>query len=158
MVKIYHLSEKKVLYPLAAYWAFINWYLPRNLPFTILLNDYKRRAEGESFPYTYLAFIDDIPAGMATLKKADLLSRKDLYPWLSALYVAPEFRNRGIANALINHIINKSQIEGYEKLHLFIDNRYLEKLERYYIKRGWKYLDSSPGPENEISKIYSYNL
>lgn len=158
MIKIYPLSEKKVLYPIPAYWAFINWYLPRDLPFSILLNEYKRRAGGESFPYTYLAFIDDIPVGMVTLKEVDLGTRKDLCPWLSALYVVPEFRNKGIANALINYIIKESRIEGFEKLHLFIDNRDLEKLEKYYIKRGWKFLDSSPGPDNDTAKIYCFTL
>lgn len=158
MVQIYPLSEKKVLYPIPALWAFINWYLPRDIPFDIILNEYKRRAGGEGPPYTFLAFINNIPAGMVTTKVTDLSSRKDLYPWLSALYVAPEFRNQGIGNVLINHIIDESRKAGHKKLYLFIDNRDLENLEKYYIKRGWQYLNSSPGPDDDMAKIYSYTL
>lgn len=158
MVQIYPLSEKKVLFPIPAFWAFINWYLSRDIPFNIILNEYKRRAGGDGPPYTFMAFYNNIPAGMVTLKTSDLSSRKDLSPWLSALYVTPEFRNRGIGDALINRILDESKIAGHKKLHLFIDNHDMGKLEKYYKKRGWQYLDSSPGPGGNMAKVYTYAL
>jgi GNAT superfamily N-acetyltransferase len=158
MVKILPLSEKKSLFPISAFWAYINWYLSRGIPFDIILNEYKRRAEGKGPPFTFMAFADDIPAGMVTLKQSDLASRKDLFPWLSALYVIPEFRNQGVGNKLINRIIEESANAGYKNLHLFIDNRDLARLEKYYIKRGWQYLGSSPGPDNQSAKIFRYSI
>jgi GNAT superfamily N-acetyltransferase len=158
MVQILPLSEKKEIYPIPAFWAYINWYLSRDIPFNIILNEYKRRAAGMASPYTFMAFSDDIPAGMVTLKQHDLASRKDLSPWLSALYVVPEFRNQGIGSQMINRIIEEAGNSGYKNLHLFIDNRDLTRLENYYIKRGWQFLDSSPGPDGETAKIYSFTI
>ena len=158
MVQILPLSEKKSLFPIPAFWAYINWYLSRGIPFDIILNEYKRRAGGDVYPYTFMAFADDIPAGMVTLKQHDLASRQDLSPWLSALYVVPEFRNQGIGSRMINRIIEESQNAGYKNLHLFIDNRDKARLEEYYAKRGWQYLDSSPGPDNQSAKIFRYSI
>jgi len=155
MLQILPLSEKKALYPIPALWAYINWYLSRDIPFNIILNEYKRRAAGTGPPYTFLALINDIPAGMVTLKESDLSSRKDLSPWLSALYVVPEFRNQGIGNDLLKFIIHESLKAGHRELYLFIDNRNRENLKKYYTKRGWKYFDSSPGPDGAIAEIYS---
>lgn len=158
MIQILPLSEKKSLYPIPAFWAYINWYLSRGIPFDIILNEYKRRAGGEGPPFTFMAFVDDVPAGMVALKQYDLASRKDLSPWLSALYVVNEFRNQGIGNRLISRIIEESGNAGYKNLHLFIDNRDLTRLEKYYEKRGWQYLDSSPGPDNQSAKIFRYSI
>lgn len=158
MIQILPLSEINGLYPIPAFWAYINWYLSRDIPFNIILNEYRRRAGGNSPPYTFMAFINDVPAGMVTLKTVDLSTRKDLSPWLSALYVVPEFRKKGIGTALINHILAEAKKTDHGKIYLFTDSREQVKLKKFYEKRGWQFLDSSPGPDGETAEIYCFTL
>lgn len=158
MIKIYPLQDKKIFFPILAFWAYTNWYLARNIPFNIILNEYKRRAGDTDPPFSFVALIDDIPAGMVTLKHNDLAARKDLFPWLSTLYVPPEFRERGVGEELINKVIYESREMGYGSLYLFIDNRNFTRLEEYYTSRGWQYLDSAPDSDGGIAKIYCFTL
>ncbi len=158
MIRIYPLREKKIFFPILAFWAYTNWYLTRNIPFNIILNEYNRRTGDTVPPSSFVALIDDIPAGMVTLKKNDLAARNDLTPWLSTLYVPPEFRGRGVGVELIKRVIHESREMGYESLYLFIDNRDFTRLEKYYTSKGWQYLDSAPDSEGGIAKIYSFTL
>jgi len=158
MIKIYPLSERKIFFPILAYWAYTNWYLTKKIPFNIILNEYKRRAGDTDPPLSFVALIDDIPGGMVTLKKKDLAAREDLSPWLSTLYVPPEFRRKGVGDELIGRIIAESREMGYKKLYLFIDNRNFAYLEKYYTSRGWQYLSSAPDADGDIAKIYSLTL
>jgi len=158
MIKIYPLPERKIFFPILAFWAYTNWYLTKKIPFNIILNEYKRRAGDTDPPRSFVALIDDVPVGMVTLKKKDLAARGDLSPWLSTLYVPPEFRKRGVGHALIQRIIEEAAGMGYEKLYLFIDNRDFANLEKYYNSRGWQYLASAPDADGDIAKIYCFTL
>ena len=158
MIKIYPLQEKKIFFPILAFWAYTNWYLTRNIPFNIILNEYKRRAGDTVPPLSFVALIDDVPAGRVTLKENDLAARNDLAPWLSTLYVPPEFRGRRIGEELISRVIEESGRIGYKKLYLFIDNRDFARLEKYYTSRGWQYLDSAPDSDGGTAQIYCFTL
>ena len=62
----------------------------------------------EDIPLIYVAFLDGAPAGSVALLRADLFSRQDLFPWMADLYVAPEYRSRGIGSALQDYILEKA--------------------------------------------------
>lgn len=158
MIKIYPLWEKKSLYPILAYWSFNNWYTSRNVPFKLVLNDYKRRALPDSLPCSFVACDDDLPVGMVSVKKSDMLGREGLTPWLSALYVAPEFREKGIGTELIRTVHNFCRHKRYSRIFLFIDIRYIKKLERYYKERGWIFLEEDLDSDGNLTKILFYEL
>ncbi len=158
MLKIYPLSEKKSLYPILAYWSYNNWYLTRNVSFKIVLHEYRRRAEPDSLPCSFIAFWGELPVGMISIKDTDMISRRELSPWLSALYVSPEYRERGIGTELIKTVQNFSSYKGFKRIFLFIDIRYLEKLEKYYAERGWIFLDEDLDSDGNITKILFHEL
>jgi GNAT superfamily N-acetyltransferase len=58
--------------------------------------------------------------------------KHDLTPWLAALYVAPDYRNRGIASALVRAIEQHAQDVGCQELYL-----YTVTAEPLYTKLGW---------------------
>lgn len=53
---------------------------------------------------TYVAFIDKVFVGTVALLDADLKSHMHLKPWMTCLYVQPEFRRRGIGRKLVDFV------------------------------------------------------
>ncbi len=158
MIRIFPLHEKKSLYPILAYWSFNNWYMGRDVPFRYVLQEYRRRADKESLPYSFVACMDDLPVGMVSVKYNDMLNRPDLSPWLSALYVVPEYRNTGIGSLLINEVLQDCADNCVKRIFLFVDSRYLDKLVHYYTKRGWIYLDEEKDSDGNATKIFFYEI
>ncbi len=154
MLKIFPLAEKQIFYPILAYWSYTSWYMGRKVPFNAVLNEYRRRADMESMPYSFIALWDDIPAGMVSLKENDLSSRLELGPWLSALYVAPEFRKRGIAERLITEIKKQCSSIAVPRVFLFIDNKNMDYLEKYYRNKNWIFLEDSLDSDGHETKIF----
>lgn len=158
MLKIYPLSEKKSLYPILAYWSYNNWYLKRNVPFSLVLQEYRRRAEPDSLPCSFIAFWGELPIGMISVKETDMISRQELSPWLSALYVSPEYRERGVGTALIRTVLNFCSYMGFKRIFLFIDIRFLNELEKFYGTRGWIFYDEDMDSDGNRTKILFYEL
>lgn len=158
MLKIYPLFERQSLYPILAYWSYNNWYLKRDVPFKFVLHEYKRRSHPDNLPCSFVAFYGELPVGMVSIKETDMLKRQDLSPWLSALYVSPEYRERGIGDELIKSVLNYCFYKGFKRVFLFIDVRYLTQLENYYKKRGWIFLDEETDSDGNRTKILFHEL
>src|SRR5205823_1666925 len=59
------------------------------------------RAEATQIPLTIIALdVNGTPVGAANLTPTDMQSHKELTPWMSGVYVLPEYRGRGIGSAL----------------------------------------------------------
>lgn len=141
----------------AADWAYKNWYLDSEINYNLVLLDYSKRASISTLPVAFIAVNDrDQAVGMVSLKKTDLQERKDLGPWLSALYVDPDYRNIGIGKRLIINLLNFCKIRNINRLYLFVDKKNEEYLIKYYEKIGWKYLCKSKDHNNQDVKIYFF--
>jgi len=158
MLRVYPLYKKKSLYPILAYWSFNNWYIHRNIPFNLVLHDYRRRASVNTLPFSFIAMWNEIPVGMISIKKTDLANRDELTPWLSALFVAPEYRGKGIGSILIDTVLETGKKSGYKRIFLFIDSRNMDELEKFYFKRGWIFLDRETDSDGEMTKILFHEL
>ncbi len=64
----------------------------------------------------------------------DLGEKTDLTPWLSYVYVLCEYRNKGIANKMINWFLNNIQIRP---LYLWCKH----PLEKFYNKFGFEIIE-----------------
>lgn len=158
MIRIFPLHEKKSLYPILAYWSYNNWYRGRNVPFRYVLQEYRNRADAGSLPYSFVACMGDLPVGMVSVKYNDMLNRPDLAPWLSALYVVPEYRNTGIGQLLITAVLQDCADNGVKRIFLFVDSRHMESLVKYYSKRGWEFLDAETDSDGNPTKIFFYEI
>lgn len=97
------------------------------------LFDFLRRHEG--YEIGLLAVCDGQPAGLCLFVREEVEPnpRPDLSPWLAALYVAPEFRKRGIGAALVRAIEAHARKVGTVTLHL-----YTSEAEGFYARLGWR--------------------
>jgi len=90
--------------------------------------------------------------GCAGLIANDFISRCELYPWLCALFIEPNYRGLGLSRYLINYIINQTKLLGFNDLHLCTD------LIGYYEKLGFNYNGLGYHPWGESSRVYSKKI
>jgi len=157
-ISIAYLQDYPHYAAICAQWSHTQWYLKRDIPFTLNIKAYEARCNKDSLPLTIIALDNDLPVGMATLKEDDLWHRKDLNPWLASLYVLPEFRNQGIGKNLINEISLGAKRIGHSSLYLFLDHREKEILHEYYSQQNWNFLEDDHDNDNNQTSIFKKDL
>lgn len=92
-----------------------------------------------------IARIAEDLAGICLLVLHELEPAHDLSPWLASLYVAPEFRRRGVARQLVEAIEDHARDNGVARLHL-----YTVDAEAFYRKCGWAVAERMPSHGGEL--------
>lgn len=109
--------------------------------------------EAESpLPQWYLLPDGDRIIGCAGLITNDFISRMDLWPWLCALYIDPEYRGHGYGALLLEQGKRDAKGAGFTRLYLCTDHV------GYYEKYGFTYLAQGYHPWGEESRIYKADL
>lgn len=98
-------------------------------------------------PRWYLLMKGETIVGSFGLITNDFISRQDLWPWLCALYVEEEERNKGYGGMLLEFGRKEAARRGFEKAYLSTDHI------GFYEKYGWSFLGMGYGPFGE-SRIY----
>lgn len=101
-----------------------------------------RGGKADRVPIGLIAFVDGEPAGTVSLLEEDLQEYAHCRPWLAGLLVFPEFRNKGVAGALIKSLMEAARLAGEREAFLYT---YIPAL---YEKYGWKTFgmaESDPG-------------
>lgn len=109
-------------------------------------------SNNKSLPKFYLMLDRDKIIGCYALLTNDIISRQDLMPWFACLFVDEKYRNRGLAEKLIEHGLNESQKRGFNTLYLSTD------LNDFYEKKGWNYYSKGYSVFGNEIKIYSKKL
>jgi len=109
------------------------------------------RAE-QDLPQWYLLEKEGDIIGCAGLITNDFISRMDLYPWICALFIAPEHRGNNYASLLIAKAKDDAKKFGFTYLNLCTDHT------GYYEKFGFHYLGQGYHPWEEESRIYQIAL
>jgi predicted N-acetyltransferase YhbS len=101
----------------------------------------------DQLPLTFVAFDDNMPVGMCSLRVTDGI-RPDLTPWLGSLVVAQNRQNQGIGMKLINRAKEKALEMGFETLYLLtFDTR----LHGYYERLGWSTVSQDELQGNRVT-------
>ena len=105
-----------------------------------------------ALPITFVAVEGERLLGTVGLWRCDLISRQDLYPWMAALYVAPEARGQGLAGKLQQHVIGYARAQGYTELFLYSACR------DFYERFGWQYIGEGLDYPASAVSLYRYDL
>lgn len=95
-----------------------------------------RSSCGRDLPAVVVGLDDGQLCGSAMLLPNDLPARPSLKPWLAGVYVKPEYRRRGLARQLIDHIVAHARALGFRTLYL-----YTPADEALYSHLGWSVVD-----------------
>jgi GNAT superfamily N-acetyltransferase len=137
-MEVGHLTKHREVIPTLAMWVYGEWghWMGADATPQTLVAAYEERTIRGRIPETFVAVEDGEPVGTASLVVHDMAARRDLSPWLAAVYVAPEFRNRGIGSTLVRAVMDEAKALGVEELYLFTPDRM-----RFYGRLGWQDLE-----------------
>lgn len=90
-----------------------------------------------ALPTTFIALQDDTLLGSASLV-CQTITHQHLSPWLSSVYVDPQYRGRGIAAALVGRVEKTAAAMGSETIYLFTPSS-----EKLYAGLGWQLMEYS---------------
>jgi GNAT superfamily N-acetyltransferase len=128
------LADHLDLVPVVARWHYNEWRLDDSPDsFKHWIDRIAARTNRDRIPITYIAFLDDTPAGTAMIIKNDMDIHPELMPWLGGVYVIPELRRQGVASALVSHAHNEARRLGIKTLYLYTNGA-----EPVYEQLGWK--------------------
>ncbi len=144
MATVEYLASHLNLAPTLAAWHFEEWgrsgsggYRAGD-SFEQRLHLLRQAANRRMIPAVFVAVQDDKLMGSATLAPSDMDTRMDLSPWLTDVFVAPEFRRRGIASMLVRRVVREAADLGIRSMYLFTTGIEREAL---YAGLGWKVID-----------------
>lgn len=133
------LADRPEAVPQIARWWFDEWgHLQPGDSIEALTARVRGLLNRDRLPIQIVALVDDEIVGVAVLKLHELF---DLYPerdfWLGSVFVAPNFRGRGIGSALAMKIVEIAKSRGIQSLHL-----QTESLNGgLYAKLGWEKIE-----------------
>jgi N-acetylglutamate synthase-like GNAT family acetyltransferase len=96
-------------------------------------------------PTTFIALRGDTLLGSASLVR-QTITHQHLSPWLSSVYVDPQYRGGGIASALVGRVERAAAEIGSEKIYLFTPSS-----EKLYASLGWELMEYSRYQELKIA-------
>lgn len=135
VITLDYLKNHPELVVTCAQWSFSQWghHTPERT-LQSFIESRKAYLNDDKIPLTLLAFIDNMPIGMISLSPSKDIC-KDLAPWLSTIYVIPEYRNKGIGTLLEEKICAKALAMGYKKIYCYTSDK---SVIPWYEKLQWR--------------------
>ena len=137
-VRIGYLIDHPEYIPQLAKWLFDQWgSVLGEETLDIRVRKLNAHLNRDRLPIAWVAHAEGQLLGTAALRVHDLEGREDLTPWLGGVFVGPQFRRRGIGEALCATVEDEARSRGTETLYLFT----LDK-QAWYSRLGWTAFDS----------------
>ncbi len=108
--------------------------------------------EFEEWETPFAAIIDDRIVGMVTVMKSDYYPLPEIYPWVSTLFVAEEYRGRRISEKLIDYANEYSKSLGFDQT--YIPTNHVGLFEKY----GYCYVKDIVNYSGDADRLYSKEL
>ena len=99
-------------------------------------------------PRWYLLMKDDQIIGSYGLIDNDFMVRKDLTPWLCALYVEEGERGQGLAGMLLEHGRSETVKLGFSKVYLCTEHV------GFYERYGWRFFGMEASEFGGETRVY----
>ena len=108
--------------------------------------------EFEEWETPFAATVNGNVIGMATIMKSDYYPLPEIYPWISTLFVAEEYRGNRISGKLIDFANDYAKEKGFERT--YIPTEFVGLYEKY----GYCYIKDIVNYGNGIDRLYAKEL
>jgi GNAT superfamily N-acetyltransferase len=133
-LRIDYLAERPQFVPLIAEWQHKTWgHLPGARTYEQIVERLQAHLQRNAIPVTFVAWVDGVPAGCASLVANDMKPLPDWIPWLASVFVMPEFRRQGIGAKVVERVAAEATSLGYPRLYLYT----LDQM-HFYEELGWQ--------------------
>lgn len=137
-MQVSHVKYFQNWIPIIAKWIYEEWSyaFPMRTLQEIQKALFGRMNENE-MPITLIAHDERGVLGTASLKASDMEILPELTPWLSSVFVHPDYRGQGVATVLVAEIEKIARQQGFARIHVFnpITQGVFEKM-------GWSVLQT----------------
>jgi len=99
-------------------------------------------------PRWYIMLDGDTIIGSFGLIENDFMVRKDLMPWLCALYIEERERGKALGSRLLAHGRKEAGKLGFDKLYLCTEHV------GYYEKYGWRFFGYEESESGGKTRVY----
>lgn len=134
-------------------WMYEEWWSRRHNSPEVVYSLLRTHTQKDRVPFTVVAFADGIPAGSCCVVENDCVHRKQYAPWVAAVFVKPEMRNRGIASRILQEAARIATITGIAGL--YIDCHVATA--RVYEKNGWVIYEREVGDKDSVVMLRKTN-
>ncbi len=140
-MQIESLAGHHHLAPVLADWHYAEW--GHLYPFDVWNADiataeFRAMESSTSSDRTWVAFdgdmrrAQDVLGSVSLLVSDDLAGYEHLTPWLASMYVVPFARGRGVASALVDHLLMAARASGHHEVYLFTSGQ-----DEFWRAQGW---------------------
>lgn len=125
-----------------AQWIYEQWWATPDNSVQIVSDLLKEHLASTPLPATLVAVMDGQPVGSISLVEQAVADRTDLTPCLTALFVLPEHRHRGVATQLLNAAFTQAKAQGAERVFFAVPEQ-----EDFFARRGWQVHEPALGAQ-----------
>jgi GNAT superfamily N-acetyltransferase len=112
------LRQRPVFFDTVADRIWRAWWKPDNHPLDHITGRLLENLTDTPIPLALVTHDGDTFLGTASVIASDLAERPRLTPWVAAVWVEPQARQRGIGRALVNHATQDCFALGFSRVYL----------------------------------------
>jgi GNAT superfamily N-acetyltransferase len=127
-------------------WIHNEWWSKRYDSPEVVLSWLRTHKKLDAVPYSVVALAEGEPVGSCCVIENDCIHRPQYAPWVAAVYVRPEFRDRGVASMILQEAASVAARAGVKCL--FIDC--LAATAPVYEKNGWTIHEREVGDKDSV--------
>ena len=143
--KILNIRNNPEYLEIAADYFSSKWKIDRQIYFDSISDSISTK---EPLPRWYLMQDAEKIIGSFGLIENDFMVRKDLLPWLCALYIEEDMRGKALGSALLEHGRKEAKALSFPHLYLCTDHV------GYYEKYGWTFFGEEESEFGGKTRVY----
>ena len=140
------LADRPEALEVVAKWVHSEWGHKFHASVQQMENGFRGRLHRDRVPFTLVGELDGKLVATSTVVPCDLPARRDLYPWLAAVYVDPAHRRKGYGSALVRAACDHVAALGNDHLYL-----YTKTAPSFYEALGWTTIEKRTYLGDEVT-------
>ncbi len=127
-------------------WIYHEWWFRVHKSPDVIYNLLRTHTGKDRVPFTVVALAEGLPVGSCSVIENDCVHRPQYAPWVAAVFVRREMRNRGIASAVLQEAATIATRSGIEGLYIDCHVRTVP----VYEKNGWVVHEREVGDKDSV--------